>query len=109
VLEALAEQDGYNDDIVDAFRGRQIWIDHGDGTVTRYCHLNGTAEGVVEGATVTQGQLIAYVGESGTPESLMEPGSQVHLHFELRVGFGFLGQGQDATTTRALYERAFSP
>jgi murein DD-endopeptidase MepM/ murein hydrolase activator NlpD len=96
-------------DIKDAFRGRQVWIDHGNGVVTRYAHLNGIAAGIDIGKAVEQGQVIAYVGDSGTPESVSDPGSELHLHFEIRVDGGFLGQDLPPDQVRALYERAFSP
>lgn len=98
-----------DEEALDAFRGRQVWIDHGSGIVTRYCHLSGIAPGIREGMTVEQGQIIAYVGESGTPESVTAPGTEYHLHFEVRVGPIFLGKGLPPDEVRALYERLFRP
>lgn len=109
VLEGIIEESGPSTAVEDAFRGRQVWIEHADGTVTRYAHLEGIAEDLDVGAEVAQGELIAYVGESGTPESVTEPGTQVHLHFEIRIGEKFLGAGFDAVTSRARYQAAFSP
>lgn len=96
---------------LDKFRGRQVWVRHDDGGVyvTRYSHLSGIAPGIVPGTRVTAGQLIAFVGESGTPESLSAPGSELHLHFEMRVGSSFLGAGQTPAQVRALYQTLFSP
>lgn len=96
-------------DVLDLFRGRQVWVDHGRGIVTRYVHLFGIADGVQVGAKVAQGQVIAYVGDSGTPESLSAPGTQEHLHFELRAGDNYLGKGLPPDTVRALYENLFEP
>lgn len=108
-LDALIEEGRANDpDVVDAFRGRQIWIDHGDGIVARYAHLNGIAEEITEGVQVEAGQLIGYVGESGTPSSVDAPGGEVHLHFEVRVGDTYLGLGLDPDAVRELYEEAFA-
>lgn len=95
--------------VKDAFRGRQVWIEHGDGVVTRYAHLSGVADGISIGAKVGQGAIIGYVGESGTPESLTAPGTQVHLHFEIRTGDSYLGQGLSPGEVRQLYWQAFSP
>jgi murein DD-endopeptidase MepM/ murein hydrolase activator NlpD len=94
---------------LDKFRGRQVWIDHGGGIVTRYCHLSGIAPGITVGTMVTQGQLVAYVGESGTPESVSNPGREYHLHFEIRTGSTYLGKGLPAADVRRLYLSAFSP
>ncbi len=98
---------------LDRFRGRQVWIDHGAGAtgervVTRYAHLDGIAFGVSVGAKVQAGQLIAYVGNSGTPESVYDPTAQHHLHFEVRVGDGYLGDGKEPEAVRKAYERLFS-
>ncbi len=109
-LEARVEGgEGSDPAVRDAFRGRQVWIDHGDGVVTRYAHLKGIAEGVAVGQQVEQGALIAYVGESGSPESVMDPGTQVHLHFAIRSGETYLGWGLTPDQVRLLYEEAFSP
>jgi murein DD-endopeptidase MepM/ murein hydrolase activator NlpD len=96
-------------DVLDEYRGRQVWVDHGHGIVTRYCHLSFIVPGLAEGAYVRQGQPIAGVGESGTPESLESPGTEMHLHAEVRVGDTFLGQGLPADIVRALYARLFEP
>ena len=94
---------------LDRFRGRQVWIDHGGGSVSRYAHLDTLATGIDVGARVHQGEVIAYVGESGTPESVTNPGSEYHLHFELRVGDSYFGAALPASAVRALYDQLFSP
>lgn len=91
----------------DGFRGRQVWVDHGGGIVTRYCHLSKVADGLAVGAAVKQGDVIAFVGESGTPESVSNPGRQYHLHFELRVGGSYLGAGESSAKVRLLYTTLF--
>jgi murein DD-endopeptidase MepM/ murein hydrolase activator NlpD len=96
-------------EVVDLFRGRQVWIDHGNGIVTRYAHLGGIEPGLQEGERVAQGQTIAAVGDSGTPESLSNPGTENHLHWELRIGESYLGEGQPAEEVRALYGGLFEP
>ncbi len=102
-------QQGYTDErALDRFRGRQVWVDHGNGVQTRYCHLNGIATGITQGAEVQAGQLLGYVGDSGTPEAVTAPGTEIHLHFEIRVGDSFLGAGLPPDQVRTLYERALS-
>jgi len=101
---------GYTDaEALDRFRGRQVWVDHGNGVVTRYCHLSAIPTAIREGAQVAAGDLVGYVGNSGTPEAVTAPGTEMHLHFELRVGDTFLGAGLPADQVRQLYEQAFSP
>ena len=94
---------------LDRFRGRQVWIDHGNGVVTRYAHLGGIAPGLNVGMTVSAGQLIAYVGESGTPESVNAPGTDNHLHFEVRLGATYAGQGMPPAEVRRVYQSVFKP
>ena len=107
---ARTQAQGYTDTAaLDKFRGRQVWVDHGDGIITRYCHLGGIPEGIAIGTSVTAGQLIGYVGDSGTPEAVTSPGVEIHLHWELRVDDSFLGANLPPATVRAQYERLFAP
>jgi murein DD-endopeptidase MepM/ murein hydrolase activator NlpD len=94
---------------LDQFRGRQVWIDHGGGVVTRYCHLSGITAGIDVGSQVAAGQLVGLVGESGTPSSVTNPGHEYHLHFEVRVADSYLGKGQPPATVRSLYTALFKP
>ncbi len=99
---------GYTEEpILDIYRGRQVWIDHGNGVVTRYCHLGLIAEGIEEGVEVEEGQVIGGVGESGTPESITAPGTELHLHAEVRIADSFLGSGLPPGEVRLLYVKLF--
>ena len=71
---------------LDRIRGRQVWIDHGRGIVTRYAHLS-AVQPLVVGQTVEAGALIGEVGSSGYPQG------GPHLHFEVRIGDDFYGNG----------------
>lgn len=104
-----AGEDPNIDEFIDMFRGRQVWIDHGDGTVTRYAHLGAIARGIIEGQRVGAGTVIGTIGDSGTPESLSNPGQELHLHWEVRIGDTFLGAGLPPDEVRAIYERLFEP
>lgn len=61
--------------------GYMVMIDHGNGYQTVYAHLSQTV--ATCGSSVTQGQLIAYGGNSGNS-------SGPHLHFEVRLNGGFV-------------------
>jgi murein DD-endopeptidase MepM/ murein hydrolase activator NlpD len=69
--------------VLDGYRGRQVWLEHGDGLISRYVHLGAIADDIVVGAPVSRGQVLGRVGNSGTPESLKGPNGDVHLHLEL--------------------------
>jgi murein DD-endopeptidase MepM/ murein hydrolase activator NlpD len=57
--------------------GREVQIDHGNGILTLYAHLQGF--NVVAGQSVVKGEVIGYVGHSGT--RVTGP----NLHYEVRV------------------------
>lgn len=58
--------------------GNQTMLRHANGYVSSYNHQSAIARGVREGARVTQGQVIGYVGSTGLS-------SGAHLHYELIV------------------------
>jgi peptidoglycan LD-endopeptidase LytH len=61
-----------------ALSGNAWYIRLADGTYYFYGHLSGFAPTLKLGDTVTRGQLIGYVGDTGNPG----PGNY-HLHFEV--------------------------
>ena len=86
--------------ILDKLRGRQVWIDHGHGVVTRYAHLD-SVELFSVGSIVEQGTLIGHVGNSGIKAG-------PHLHIEIRIGDSYLGDGLSGDTLLRALRRAFS-
>jgi murein DD-endopeptidase MepM/ murein hydrolase activator NlpD len=92
---------GYTpDETLDRIRGRQVWIDHGRHVVTRYAHLEEIADLFV-GQTVTRGQTIGAVGSSGFEEG------GPHLHFEIRIGDGYLGDWLEGEELVSVLTRSF--
>ncbi len=63
--------------------GNYVVLSRGDGITTLYAHMSKRA--VKEGDIVSQGQVIGYVGSTGSSTA-------PHLHFEVRVN----GERQDA-------------
>ena len=65
------------------------------GVWTRYAHLKGFAKGVTKNSVVQAGQLIGYVGKSGT--------TLAHLHFDVCKefrGVRFWGATDKATVAK---------
>ena len=58
--------------------GEYIVIDHGDGTMTLYAHMQSGSRRVSVGSSVSQGQQIGSVGSTGNSTGN-------HLHFEVWV------------------------
>ena len=56
--------------------GNYVVVSHSDGTSTLYAHMN--SRNATVGQTVSQGQVIGYVGTTGSSTGN-------HLHFEVRV------------------------
>ncbi|MEZ5967611.1 MAG: M23 family metallopeptidase [Hyphomonas sp.] len=67
-IDAMSWGDGY---------GRFIRIRHADGYETVYAHLSGYKTGLRQGQTVRRGDVIGYVGDTGTTTG-------PHLHYEIR-------------------------
>lgn len=67
---------GYGDSCGNAL-GNSIQITHGNGYVTKYGHLHQTLK-VKVGQTVKKGDLIGYMGNSGSSTG-------AHLHFEVLI------------------------
>jgi hypothetical protein len=101
-LAAALKAQGTPAATLDRIRGRQIWIDHGAGLVTRYAHL-ASVEDLRIGDFVRAGERIGSVGSSGLPEG------GPHLHFEIRLGGTYLGEGLTEDEVRYVLARAFSP
>ncbi|MFK7800876.1 MAG: M23 family metallopeptidase [Anaerolineae bacterium] len=94
---------------LDFFRGRQVWIQHDNGFISRHAHLSTIDFNIDVGIEVAQGQTIGQVGNSGSPGSLDGPAVDSHLHFELWYGDqSYLGQYLRPIETRELIERIFS-
>ena len=67
----------------DAGYGRRVEIQHANGYVTTYNHLSGFGRGIAEGAHVTQGQVVGYLGQTGLATG-------PHLHYEVIINGNFV-------------------
>ncbi|MFA6208153.1 MAG: M23 family metallopeptidase [Candidatus Obscuribacterales bacterium] len=91
----------------DLFRGCQVWIDHGDNMITRYAHLNKINPKIKLGQSVKPGDLIGFVGVSGTGQNLPGRTKYPHLHFEIWLDGKYLGYGLTPAETVGIFEDIF--
>ncbi len=101
-------QDGADTAELDRLRGRQVWLELDDGRELWYGHLSGVRRGLSVGQRVTRGRVIAFVGNSGTLDGVLERTTNARLHFEIRNGDTFLGEGLDADGVRLLAASLFT-
>ena len=71
--------------ILDMLRGRSVWIQHSNGIVARYLHLNSINEDIIVGEKVSKGQMIGMAGNSGTNEGVIGNNQGVHLHLDISI------------------------
>jgi murein DD-endopeptidase MepM/ murein hydrolase activator NlpD len=96
------------EEILDKLRGRQVWILHPGGFVSRYAHLSEISEGVRVGAEIQQGDLIAATGNSGTLEAVQGTQDDPHPHVEIwRGDETYLGAGLGACEIYPLAAQVF--
>ncbi|MEZ4630259.1 MAG: peptidoglycan DD-metalloendopeptidase family protein [Deinococcales bacterium] len=96
------------EDSLDKLRGQQVWIEHVGGFVSRYAHLSGVVQELKVGDEVRQGQVVGYVGNSGTSEAAANTRELPHLHYELWRGVDtFMGEGLDAAPIYTLVAQVF--
>jgi murein DD-endopeptidase MepM/ murein hydrolase activator NlpD len=101
-------------DILDHLRGRVVEIDHGVGGGIRWRSVYGHLSRVLvnPGQRVTQGELIAKVGNSGTTAGVKGSREDAHLHLEIRYQRAgqrehYIGEGLTERQIRRLLEEMF--
>lgn len=70
---------------LDWLHGRQVWILHENGVVTRYSHLSAVEPGLKVGDRVKAGEAVGRVGNSGTDSGALGNDEDVHLDFEIFI------------------------
>jgi murein DD-endopeptidase MepM/ murein hydrolase activator NlpD len=63
--------------------GLAVYVEQPDRTYWYMAHLSGLGPGMAEGVTVTTGQVVGFVGDSGNAK-----GGAPHLHFEIHPAGG---------------------
>lgn len=95
--------------ILDKLRGRSVWVQYEHGVMVRYVHLSSIADGIEVGSPVKQGQILGYVGNSGTSYAIDgDVHGGLHLHADLLIyGDLFWTYLDDPTQIRRVLENTF--
>lgn len=81
-------------DGLDQLRGRQVWVQHPGGFISRYAHLAAVSPAVTVGNQVSAGEVIGTTGNSGTIEAVWGTEDDPHPHVEIwQAGGTYLGDG----------------
>ncbi|MBA3993785.1 MAG: hypothetical protein C0469_09685 [Cyanobacteria bacterium DS2.3.42] len=107
VMSQCAREHNTSDHNEDLFRGCQVWIDHGNRMVTRYAHLDRINAKLKKNAFVNRGDLVGYIGVSGTGQNLPGRAKYPHLHFEIWLDGHYVGYGLTPGETLGVYEDIF--
>ncbi len=91
-----------------ALAGNGVRLAQANGTYFTYLHLSGFAPGVQVGTKVQAGDVIGFVGNTGSSAT-------AHLHFEIHPGGGaavnpypYVKAIDDCSNTRAQYQSSFT-
>ena len=101
-------KNGASDNDLERLRGRQVWLKHKNGTVTRYGHLSKIAPQISFANPVKRGQVIGFVGNSGTLEGARGTQGNARLLFEVWLEADrFLGLGLKPSEVRMQAAKLF--
>ena len=106
----MANDAGFVGDFaLDQLRGRQVWIRHKQGHVSRYAHLSEVHPELQHGDSIEQGHPVGLMGNTGIPITDDQPEPAPHLHFELWSpdGTTHLGQALEPLNIHRTLARAF--
>lgn len=110
-LKLLQEvKNGASDNDLERLRGRQVWLRHSSGVVTRYGHLSRIAPELSFARPVKRGDVIGFVGNSGTLEGARGGRGNARLLFEVWLApEKYLGQGLNPAQVRVEAAKLFRP
>jgi murein DD-endopeptidase MepM/ murein hydrolase activator NlpD len=90
-------------EMLDKLRGRQVWVEHPGGFISRYAHLSSIPTTLAVGAKVKQGDMVGETGNSGTLEAANNTKDDPHPHVEIWKGDDYLGHNLE---TQQIYDLA---
>lgn len=109
LLEAAARHLGQTPAyIFDKMRGRTVWVQHKNGVLTRYAHLSRTSPDLQLGDEVSKGDLVGYVGNSGTRDGVKGNDRGLHLHFDILIDDDWIWESYTSAERRRILEEVLN-
>lgn len=93
--------------ILDRLRGCSVWIQHSNGLMARYVHLDRIDDSIQVGTKIQPGQFIGYVGNSGTSDGAEGSTDGLHLHLDLFIYGDWFWKNYTMTERRLILEKVF--
>lgn len=94
--------------ILDKLRGRTVWVQFANGIMARYCHLSRIASEIKVGAKVKTGDIIGYVGNSGTSDGALADNNGLHLHLDIIIYGNWMWGKYTVAERRMILETVFN-
>jgi murein DD-endopeptidase MepM/ murein hydrolase activator NlpD len=94
-------------ELLDKLRGRQVWVEHPGGYISRYAHLSAIPATLTVNSRIKQGDVVGETGNSGTLEAANKTQDDPHPHVEIWKGDSYLGHGLDTQQIYALAKQVF--
>jgi murein DD-endopeptidase MepM/ murein hydrolase activator NlpD len=109
LLRTAAKSQKTPEYILDKMRGRSVWIQFDKGVLARYVHLDKIATNLKAGEKVKQGDLVGYVGNSGTSNgSKGNEDEDLHLHLDILIYGELFWKNYSMDERREILEHVFN-
>ncbi|SFJ05981.1 M23 family metallopeptidase [Thermoflavimicrobium dichotomicum] len=109
LLKKAAELGQTPEYILDKLRGRSVWVQYDKGILARYVHLDRISKKIKVGEKVKTGQLIGYVGNSGTSDGVLGNNEGLHLHLDIFIYGEWFWRYYTMNERRIILEKVFHP
>ncbi|GBF11096.1 M23 family metallopeptidase [Tepidibacillus sp. HK-1] len=93
--------------ILDRLRGRTVWVQYPKGVLVRYAHLSAISKNVVLGKGIKTGEVLGYVGNSGTSDGVFGNDRGLHLHTDILIYNHLFWENLDKRQIRQVLKAIF--
>lgn len=107
ILEIAANSEHTPKNILDKLRGCTIWVQYDHGITVRYAHLSKIVDDIEVGKSVESGEILGYVGNSGTSYNLDGSDLGLHLHSDILIYDHLFWENFSFEQTRNILEVIF--